>query len=109
MASIHDLFTYYLRAEHLQGRSVTVHIEAATVDQVFNPRTKRNEPKLLVRFHNKRLALCCNKTQAGRLAAICGSDDFTQWAGHSVTLTPAQAPNGADTIAVSAPPNGESE
>jgi hypothetical protein len=30
----------WLSAKHLQGRSVTVAIEAATVEQLFNPRTK---------------------------------------------------------------------
>jgi hypothetical protein len=103
MASIHDLFTYYLKAEHLQGRSVTVHIESATVTDVFNPRTKRNEPRLLIRFHGKKLGLLCNKTQAGVLARLTGTDDYTRWPGHSVVLTPGKAGSGQDTITVSGP------
>ena len=68
MPSIRDLYTYYLTAEHLQGRSVVVHIASCQVEQVFNPRAKRSEAKLLIRFHGKKLALACNKTQAASLA-----------------------------------------
>lgn len=103
MASIHDLFTFYLKAEQLQGRSVTVHIESCTVEQVFNPRTKRNEPKLLIRFHGKKLGLLANKTSAAALERITGTDDYTKWVGHDVTLSPSKSVSGMDTIVISAP------
>ncbi len=103
MASIHDLFTFYLKAEHLQGRSVTVHIESCTIEQVFNPRSKKNEPRLLIRFHGKKLGLLCNKTQAGVLARLTGTDDYTRWPGASVVLAPGKAGSGQDTITISGP------
>ena len=54
----------------------------------------------MVHFHNKKLALCCNKTQAGALVDITGTDDFTKWVGHSVTLTPARIDRERQTITI---------
>lgn len=94
----------WLSAKHLQGRSVVVAIEAATVEQLFNPRTKHNEPKFVIAFHKKQLRLVLNKTQAQALADITGSDDSDEWKGHLVTLSPSIAPNAAATITISRPP-----
>jgi hypothetical protein len=94
----------WLAAKHLQGRSVTVAITAATVEQLFNPRTKSNEPKFILQFHGKQLRLVLNKTQAHALATITGSDDSDEWKGHLVTLSPSIAPNKAETILISRPP-----
>ena len=94
----------WLAAKHLQGRSVTVAIVAATVEQLFNTRTKKHEPKFVLQFHGKQLRMILNKTQAETLATIAGSDDSDDWKGHLITLAPATAPNGAQTIAISRPP-----
>jgi hypothetical protein len=104
MPSIRDLYTYYLTAAHLQGRSAVVHITAASVEELWNRQLKRKEHKLILRFHGKKLALACNKTQASQLEHITGSDDYTQWTGHTVTLSPGKAPTGADTILITAAP-----
>ena len=111
MPSVFDVYTFYLEAETLCGRSVVVHIERADVEQVFNPRTKHDEPKIVVHFHGKKLALCCNKTQAGALVDITGTDDFTKWAGHTVTLTPARIDRERQTITITPAPaaNGSSQ
>ncbi len=104
MASIRDLFTFFLKAEHLRGQSVVVHIESCTVEQVFNPRARRNEPKLIVRFHGKKLAFCPNKSQAAAIETITKTDDYEKWIGHSIMLTPTQMERGEDTITITAPP-----
>ncbi len=100
MPSIRDLYAFYLTADHLQGRSVVVHISSVAVEELWNSKSKRKEPKLVVRFHNKKLALACNKTQATQLERITGSDDYTHWVGHTVTLSPTKAPSGTNTIAI---------
>jgi hypothetical protein len=107
MPSIRDLYTFYLTAEHLQGRSHNVHIASCSSEELWNRQLKRKEHKLILRFHGKKLALACNKTQAAALERITGSDDYTQWVGHTVTLTPGKAPTGAATISISAAPAGE--
>ena len=71
MPSIKDLFPdKWLRPEHLRGRAVTVAVQGAQVEQLFNPRSRRNEPKLVLEFHGKQLRLPLNKTQAHAMAAI---------------------------------------
>jgi hypothetical protein len=104
MPSIRDIFTFYLKAEHLQGRTAIVAIASCEVEEVFNPRIRHNEPRLILRFHGKKLALACNKTQAAALEQITGMDDYSKWIGHTVALSPNRAHNGKDTIAISAPP-----
>ena len=103
MPSAYDLYTFYLEAAHLRGKSVVVHISAVTVEEVFNPRIKRNEKRLVCRFHGKKLALCLNKSQAGALIDITGTDDYTRWIGHSVMLTPAMIDRERMTITITAP------
>jgi len=106
MASIRELWPdKWLRAEHLKGKRPTVAIEAVTVEPLYNPRSKRHEPKLIVAFYGKSLRLVLNKTQATSLATICKDDDYTTWVGHRVVLSTGRAPNGADTILISPVPD----
>ena len=105
MPSIKDLFPdKWLRPEHLRGRAVTVAVQGAQVEQLFNPRSRRNEPKLVLEFHGKQLRLPLNKTQAHAMAAITKTDDYTQWQGHQCVLSPGIAPNQQPTIQIAPVP-----
>lgn len=106
MPSIKELYPdKWLRPEHLQGKRAAVAIEAVTVELLYNPRTSKREPKLIVAFYGKSLRLICNKTQAHALATICRDNDYTAWVGHRVVLSTGRAPNGADTVLVSPVPD----
>lgn len=106
MPSIKDLWPdKWLRAEHLQGARPRVSLEAVTIEQLYNPRSKKYEPRLIISFYGKQLRLVCNKTQANALATITGTDDYTQWQGHQVVLSTGRAPNGSDTITISPVPD----
>jgi hypothetical protein len=106
MPSLKDLWPdKWLRAEHLQGKRPTVAIDAVTVEELYNPRSKKHEAKLIVQFYGKSLRLVLNKTQAHALASICGTDDYSAWVGHRVVLSTGRAPNGADTISISPVPD----
>src|SRR5690349_18138880 len=110
MPSLKDLWPdKWLRAEHLQGKRPTVVIESVTLEQLYNPRTKKHEPKLIVAFYGKSLRLVCNKTQAHALADIYRTDDYSAWVGHRVVLSTGRAPNGADTILISPVPDAAPE
>ena len=104
MPSAYDLYTFYLEADHLRGRSAVVYIERAEVEEVFNPRIKRNEPRIVLRFHGKKLALCCNKTQAASMIDLAGTDDYTKWPGNSITLTPSRIDRDRQTITITPAP-----
>lgn len=104
--NIEDLYPRkWLNAADLAGRAVTVTIAGVTLEQVRNPRTNRAEPKPAVAFAGKQKRLLLNKTQAYALAGLCGKET-DNWIGRQVTLSPAVAPNGAQTIAVTAPAAG---
>lgn len=105
MPSIKDLFPdKWLIAEALQGKQPTVEIERTTVEELYNRRSRQDEPCLVVAFKGKKLRLVCNKTQATAIAEIAGTEDYTQWKGAHIRLAEAKAPNGKHTIAISAAP-----
>lgn len=105
MPSFKDIFPdKWLKAEHLQGRSVVVSIVGVGAESMFNPSSKKNERKLVMEFQNKRLRLILNKSQCMAMLAIAKTEDYTAWAGHQITLTPAVAPNSKQTIAISGAP-----
>jgi hypothetical protein len=107
MPSISDIFPdRWLHPQHLQGKRPRVFVDAVCVESLFNPRSKKNEQKLVVAFHGKSLRLILNVTQARSLATICKTDDYSLWRGHEVVLSSGKAPNGADTILISPVPDG---
>ena len=105
MSSYKDIFPdKWLKAEHLQGRSVVVTIVGVGIESMFNPATKKQERRLVAEFHGKKLRLILNKTHCVTLAALTNTEDYTAWAGHQITLSPAIAPNGKQTITISGVP-----
>lgn len=93
----------WLKAEHLQGRTITVYVQESTVEQLFNTQAKKKEPKFVLHFYKAKLPMILNKTQALAMARITGEDDSDLWKGHYIALSPATAPNGQETIAISKP------
>lgn len=104
MPSIYDIWpSRWLKARDLGDGTARVHIETVTVENLRNPRTNRNEPKLVIGFAGKVKRLVLNKTQAQSIAALSGSDDYTTWPGHACLLSAGIAPNAMPTIVVSPP------
>jgi len=95
----------WLHADDIRSRSpLTVAVERAQIEDRFNPRSKREEPNLIVYFHKAQRHLICNKTQAFALAEATGTEIFANWAGHMVQLSHGIAPNRKPTIVISAAP-----
>ena len=106
MPSIRNLWPdRWLKPAALQNHTPTVAIEACTVEDCYNPRSRRTEPKLIVQFHDKTLRLILNKTQALALAALADSEDYTEWPGHLCQLSAGIAPNGQSTIVITPAPD----
>lgn len=104
MPSAYDLFVFLLEPADLQGKSHALTIKAVDVEEVYNPRAKRTLPALVVTFEHARKHMKLNKTQCAALIKLTGTDDYSQWPGARVILTPADAPNGRQTIVVTASP-----
>jgi SepF-like predicted cell division protein (DUF552 family) len=109
MASIYDVYEFYLEPHDLQGRSHVVTIESAVVREIFSPIKRANEPVIVVRFVGKKKVMTLNKTQAGAIAEVCKTDNFEKWAGNKIMITPADIKVGREqkqTIAITAPETG---
>ena len=101
MPSIYDIWpSRWLKARDLGDHTARVYIEAVTVEALRNPRTNREEPKLILAFTGKTKCLILNKTQAQSVAALAGSDDYTAWPGHACLLSAGVAPNDQPTIVI---------
>lgn len=103
MPSFRDLYPEkWLKPSVLGNARPRVTIENIHTETLFNPATKKNEVKLIAKFRGKDLQLILNKTAATTLAAISGSDDYSNWRGLTVMLSVTKAQNGKDTIVIGA-------
>lgn len=87
MPSIDDVYgsDETLRASHLpQGRSVPVTIRQVT------PKSFDDGGKLELAFVGKQRVLLCNKTNAGLIARVLGSRDYSTWIGQTIHLRAAE-------------------
>jgi hypothetical protein len=104
--NVNDLFpAKWLTPADLKGRSAVVEVEHVTLEDVFNPRTRQGDKKLAIAFKGARKRMLLNKTQAFAFAAACASTESAHWVGCRVQLSVGIAPNKAETIVVSAPPD----
>jgi hypothetical protein len=91
----------WLKPEDLQGKSVTVKIASAQVQDFFQPATGEVKAAIVLSFERAQRRMICNKTQALALAELLG-DDLTGWPGHTITLASGQGRTGKPTIFVDA-------
>ena len=101
MPSIYDIYEFYLEPRDLKDKAHVVIVQSVRLEKNFpNPRTHRPEQKIVVRFENRRKSMILNKTQAGALGEISGTDDYTKWIGTEVVLVAGTASNGKNTIVI---------
>lgn len=97
----------WLKARHLGGKAVTVKIADVSVEELRMPDGSRKVAAILA-FPKTEKRLILNKTMCRALIDITHTERLGEWAGHSITLSPATAPNGKDTIKItSGGTNGE--
>lgn len=98
--SIYDLYEFYLEPRDLKEKAHVVTVESVRVDNVINPRARKPEKKIVLRFVNRRKSMILNKTQAGAMAEITGTDEYMKWKGAEVVLVEDRAVNGRATIKI---------
>ena len=83
MANIHDAFpSNYLKASDLKGLQPVV-----TIDRVeFEPVGRSREMKPVLYFAGKDKGMVLNKTNANKIAELCGSPETEQWRSCRVRL-----------------------
>lgn len=86
MANINDAFpSKYLSASDLGGRSATVIISNARIEQIG--KGAEAGPKIVLQFVGKQKFFVCNKTNAKTIASLHG-EDTDGWLGKSITIAP---------------------
>jgi hypothetical protein len=96
MPSYKTAFGAFLKTEDLQGRQVRVLIEEVGLQDVKGEHGV--ERKLVAKFAGKDKGLILNQTNCELLEQIIGSDDYEQWAGHTVVLYPTTTKFGSKTV-----------
>ena len=91
----------WLKARHLAGKAVTVKIAGVSVEELRMPDGSKKIAAILA-FPKTEKRLILNRTMCKALIAITNTERLGEWTGHSVTLAPATAPNGKDTILITA-------
>ena len=85
--SLEDIYggsSKFLKAADLQGGKPVVEIEDAEVhENTYNGETKK---QIVLKFAGKDKVLGLNKTNARRIAALIGTEDFNEWAGWRIRL-----------------------
>lgn len=96
MPSYKTAFGSFLKTEDLQGRPVRVVIEAVQIEELKGE--DGTEKKLVMHFVGKDKGFILNRTNCESLEAICGTDDYAGWAGHTVVLYPTTTKFGVKTV-----------
>jgi hypothetical protein len=92
----------WLRPATLAGRGrVRVVVESVTLEDVFNPQSKKTDQRLIVSFVGKAARLILSRGNAGALAFAAGSADWREWGGTAICLEVMRGHNGRDGIVVS--------
>lgn len=85
--SLDDIYgssSKFLKAADLQGSKPVVEIEDAEVhENTYNGETKK---QIVLKFVGKDKVLGLNKTNARRIAALTGSEEFPDWIGYRIRL-----------------------
>jgi len=102
MTSAYTVYTFYLAAADLQGQPHTVTIAAVNVRNIHNPRTLKDDQKIVLTFVKRNKVLALNKTQAEQMMAVTGTDVIEKWRDRQIVLLPART-RGKDTITIAAP------
>ena len=107
MTSITDLYTFYLKPQHLPQGGCNVTISDARPVEL-HPRPTETETKLVLSFKNATRKLIVNQTQAGKLVELLG-EDYTAWIGKPIHLSAVAFTKNQQTIQISAARNGKVE
>lgn len=95
----------YIKAEDLQGKSVTVQIANLEIEQIG----KNKDERPVLYFRGKQKGLVLNKTNTNKICDILGSSETEEWFGQMIVLYPTEVEfQGSATLAirVRAPSNG---
>lgn len=90
----------WLKAEHLQGKDVTITIANVTREKIFNRQTNQEEVRYAAHFRSSEKMFPLNKTNLTTMEEITGTDQWNEWKNVRVILR-AKPTRLGDTIVLS--------
>ena len=97
----------WIKAVDLNGKTPVVKIVAVKVEEVRQFDGSK-ETKAILSFEKATRRMILNKTRCKEFGAeIAESENFSDWIGLTIQLSPTTARNGKPTIAIQRPVNGE--
>lgn len=101
--TVYDVYPdRWMKAADLKGQQQILTIQRAAIENIYNTRTNKDIPKIVLRFAETPLALVLNKTQSFDLVDKLGTDDYTHWIGGKLKIKPGKAHNNRPTIVITA-------
>jgi hypothetical protein len=98
MAKRHEVFpSKYLKASDLNGKPITVVIEAAPLE-ALKTLDGKEQTKTVLSFKGAKKSLPLNATNWDAVAAATGEDDTDRWPGHAIELFPTTTPMQGKTV-----------
>jgi hypothetical protein len=88
--------TDFIAAVELKGREVTLTITSVKIEQVRMAGGAK-QPKPVLTFERTKKKLALNKTNAGTIAELYGSE-AEKWVGHPITIYPTTTQFGRETV-----------
>lgn len=85
----------FLKADDLQGKSVTVTIQDVTLEDIGKGHDMQS--KLVLTFKGKDKKFVCNKTNSKTIAKLYG-DDTDDWAGNPIIIEPREVEFQGDMV-----------
>lgn len=102
--SAFEYYKFFLKVDDLQGKEHTVKVARVYVHQVYNPNTRKQEPKLAMSFENRKKDMILNATQADAMMSITGTEHEQKWIGAEITLAACVGFNNKKTIRIMGAP-----
>jgi hypothetical protein len=106
MAKLSEVFpSAYLKADEIPEEGMVLTISEVEIKELGQGSDKQVKP--VITFEEVEKQLVCNKTNAGTIVKLTGSDDTDDWAGHKVRLIAmeVQGPHGlVNSIRISSKP-----
>jgi RNA polymerase subunit RPABC4/transcription elongation factor Spt4 len=87
----------YIKAEDLQGKSVTVQIAAIEIEEIG----KQKDRRPVLYFRGKEKGMVLNKTNVNKICEILGTSETDEWFGGLIVIYPTEVEfSGAMTMAI---------
>jgi hypothetical protein len=89
----------YLKAEDLKGNPVVLTIKGSDMETLKDPKTGRDQEKLVLSFDRTKKLLPLNMTNFDAVVEVTREENSDRWIGHRIEVYPTTTRLGVKTVA----------